>query len=420
MIIEKKINEILTKYPIIKKSVKRLYQVTFYLLSNKEEKKGNINRVTPNDQFEYFFGYYDKSPWDSDERYMLCLRVQDTSKSVAPKEPAELLLIDTKNDNTLTSLGYTNAWNVQQGCMMQWLGPNYNEEIIYNDFIEGEYRSIILNIVTKEKRIISKPIYSITEDGNYALSLDFSRLHRLRKGYGYSNKEDASKNEKVPTSTAIWKVNLKTNEVTDLLSYSDFYNFENDKSMSDAEHKVNHIMINPSGDRFMVLHRWLKGTNKFTRLVTIDMDGKKMFNLNDDKMTSHCFWKNDYEIIAYANKQGKGSGYYLFKDKSLNYEEILTSLKNDGHPSYSPDKEWIITDTYPDRKRIANIYLAKESGEINTLAQVFAPFKYDNDVRCDLHPRWNRSSTAIAFDSVFEGKRRMYTIEVKPENFLEK
>jgi hypothetical protein len=32
--------------------------------------------------------------------------------------------------------------------------------------------------------------------------------------------------------------------------------------------------------------------------------------------------------------------------------------------------------------------------------------------RCDLHPRWNRSGDAICIDSVHEGERQMYVVDV--------
>lgn len=412
MSIENKINEFISDFPIIKKSVKRLYQLFFYAISPKKKKEGDIHRVTPDDGFEYFFGYYDKTPWDITNRYMLSLKVPNTLESPAPKDKAEIVMIDTENNNNITKLGSTNTWNVQQGAMLQWLGPNFDEEIIYNDFRDGDYCSVILNVKTKEERIISNPVYSVSEDGKHALTLDFSRLHRLREGYGYSNKEESTKDEKVPNATAIWKVDLVNNENTPLLTYQDFYNFETSSTMEGSEHKVNHIMLNPSGDRFMVLHRWYDGTAKHTRLVTANIDGSDMYNLNDDKMTSHCYWKNDQEIIAYANREESGTGYYLFRDKTTSVKHILDGLNKDGHPSYSPNGKYILTDTYPDRSRMASVYIA-EQNKIQTVARVFAPFKYDNDVRCDLHPRWNRTGTKISFDSVFEGKRALYTVDLE-------
>ena len=47
-----------------------------------------------------------------------------------------------------------------------------------------------------------------------------------------------------------------------------------------------------------------------------------------------------------------------------------------------------------------------------TVARVFAPFKYDNDTRCDLHPRWNHQGNQICFDSVFEGHRGLYMVKI--------
>ena len=48
--------------------------------------------------------------------------------------------------------------------------------------------------------------------------------------------------------------------------------------------------------------------------------------------------------------------------------------------------------------------------DVKVIARVFAPFKYDNDTRCDLHPRWNHVGDKICFDSVFEGHRGLYVV----------
>jgi len=410
--IENHINNFLQQYPNVKKVIKRVYQLGMYTISPKIKSEGNITRISPDDGMEYFFGYYDKSPWDATDRYMLCLRAKNTYKSVAPNEPAEIILFDTKDNNSYQVLGETRAWNVQQGCMLQWLGPDYSEKIIYNDFRNGDYCSVILNIKTREETLISMPVYSVANNGKFALTLDFSRLHRLRPGYGYANIPDSYKNEKCPDSPCIWYVDLVTGDIIPILKYTDFAHFEPRPEMNDAEHKVNHIMLNPSGERFMVLHRWINKSNKYTRLVTVNSDGTTMYNLNDDNMTSHCFWKNDQEIIAFAHKKEYGNGYYLMRDQTNQYERKWPELTSDGHPSYSPDGSMVVTDTYPDRARIARVYCIKNE-KVHEIAKVFAPFKYDNDVRCDLHPRWNRSGDKICIDSVFEGRRSLYLINIK-------
>lgn len=429
MSLEQKINYQLNKYPAVKKVIKRAYQRTMYAISPKIKSEGNITRISPDDKdHEYFFGYYDKSPWDITDRYMLCMRANDTWSDVSPKEIADILLIDTqKNEDDkdrVKKIAVTRAWNVQQSCMLQWLGPDFSSRVLYNDYRNGKYVSVILTLDTMEERVIPAPVYSVFADGKFALTLDFSRLYNLRPGYGYYNVPEKTKDVALPDATAIWKVDLETGEVTDLLKYTDFANFQPRPEMKEegSVHKVNHIMLSPNGKRFMVLYRWFCGQRKYTRLVTCNVDGTDMYVLSDDDMVSHCFWKNDSEILAFENKHNGGPGYYLMKDKTQEYIHCWPQFSNDGHPSYSPDGSLIVTDSYPDRARVASINLMdgdETKKENKTIARVFAPFKYDNDTRCDLHPRWNHAGDKICFDSIFEGHRGLYVVDLsnrKSEN----
>ena len=414
---EQRVNQKLNKYPAVKKKIKSIYQHTMCAISSGKNHEGNIIRLSPDDfQHDYFFGYYDKSPWDATGRYVLCLKANDTWSSTAPKEPADLLLIDTRNDNRAEKIATTHSWNVQQGCMAQWLGPKFDKKIIYNDFRNGQFVSVVLDVFTKQERVLSMPVYSVSQDGSFALTLDFTRLHRLRPGYGYSNIEEKTKNEKLPHAPCIWKVDITNNQITPLLQYTDFALFEPRKEMSGAEHKVNHIMISPNGKRFMVLHRWFQGGRKYTRLITANIDGRDMYNLSDDNMVSHCYWKDDQTILAFENKKHTGAGYYLMKDKTPCYRQLWPHISSDGHPSYSPDRKLVVTDTYPNRNRMAILKVLNEDFNI-VIAKVFAPFKYDNDTRCDLHPRWSRDGKSICFDSVHEGHRGLYMVSLDSINF---
>lgn len=422
--IEQKINYQLNKYPGIKKVIKRAYQRTMYTISPKVKCEGNIVRVSPDDaSHEYFFGYYDKSPWDATDRYMLCLRANDTWTDVSPREKADIIIIDTAlpetDPNRVRKIAETNSWNVQQACMAQWLGPDFSSHILFNDCREGRYVAVIKEVESGTERVVGAPVYTVSADGKTALTLDFSRLYNLRPGYGYYNIPEKTKDVPLPDATAVWKINLESGDVQPLLTYKDFATFQPRSEMKEAGsvHKVNHLMLSPNGKRCMVLYRWFVGQRKYTRLVTFDTaDGKNMYVLSDDDMVSHCFWKDDEHILAFENKKDGGPGYYLMKDKTQEYFHCWPELNGDGHPSYSPDGKYIVTDSYPDRARVASLRVmdgTEEKKDVTTVvARVFAPFKYDNDTRCDLHPRWNRKGDTICFDSVFEGRRGLYTVGV--------
>lgn len=423
MSLEQKINYQLNKYPGVKKVVKSAYQHAMYAISPKIKSEGNITRISPDDpNHEYFFGYYDKSPWDATDRYMLCMRAKDTWSDVSPKEKADILLIDTSLPETdkrrVRKIAETRAWNVQQSCMLQWLGPDFSSHILYNDCRNGKYVSVILELATGKERIINAPVYTVSSDGKTALTLDFSRLYNLRPGYGYYNVPEKTKGIALPDATAVWKIDLETGEVSDLLTYKDFATFQPRPEMKETEavHKVNHLMLSPDGKRFMVLYRWFVGERKYTRLITCNVDGSDMYVLPDDDMVSHCFWRDNSCILAFENKKNGGTGYYLMKDKTQKYKHCWSELTGDGHPSYSPDRKRIVTDSYPDRARIQYIRVMRdEKSKPEIAAKVFSPFKYDNDTRCDLHPRWNHAGDKICFDSVFEGHRGVYVINLPKE-----
>ena len=425
--IEQKINYQLNKYPGIKKYIKRGYQLVMYAISPKIKSEGNISCVSPSDGNEYFFGYYDKSPWDATGRYMLCMRANDTWSEPDPIGEAEILLFDLNlkvNDKGYCRvLANTHTWNVQQGCMAQWLGPDYSSKIIYNDLRDGKYCSVVLEVATGKEHMLHMPVYTVSADGKTALSLDFSRLHSLRLGYGYAELPEKSKGIALPDETCIWKMDIESGEVVELLKYTDFANFQPRPEMREegSVHKVNHLMLSPNGKRFMVLYRWFCGQRKYTRLITCNVDGSDMYVLSDDDMVSHCYWKNDEEIIAFERKKEYGPGFYLMKDKTQEWTHIWPQLSNDGHPSYCPtDNTLVVFDTYPSRSRIQEVKLGRdndiESSSVKTIAKVFSPFKYDNDTRCDLHPRWSRDGKKVCFDSVFEGHRGLYVVNVENEH----
>ena len=392
-----------------------VYQRLLYLFSKKFKKEGDITVLTPDDGYEYLFGYYDKNPWNEEESHLLALKVKSASAKADSTALAEIVLIPTNREEAIKTLATTHCWNVQQGCMLQWFSK---DEILYNDFRNGAFCAVILNLTNGKERLLPMPIYTLSPDKRFALTLDFTRLHRLRPGYGYANLAEKTKNEPCPDAPAVWRMEIDSGAVTPLFSYRDLAHFESRPEMENAEHKVNHLMISPDGKRFMLLHRWFYKKKKYTRLVTADTDGTGLYNLSDDDFVSHCCWKNNTEIVSYLNRHKGGKGYYLLRDKTTDCTRIWQGLAMDGHPSFSPDGKLAVTDTYPDRRRIQSLYVM-EASRIKRIARVFSPFKYGGDTRCDLHPRFSRKGDKISFDAAFTGKRSIAMVKI-PEALLGK
>ncbi len=303
----------------------------------------------------------------------------------------------------------TKAFNWQQGAKCQWIN---NEEIIYNDYRNDQYVSVIFNAKkNQEIKIIDYPIYDCFND-QYAFSLNYERLAYLRPDYGYFASDEITSLPHLHED-GIYKIDLNSGTKKLFIPLSDAV--QGTVDVPDASHLFNHIMISPDGKHFIFLHRYfLANGRRFDRLMVADAEKGQMDCLSDDGMVSHCTWKNNSEIVGWMHKKGLGNHYYcidiLTKKVSVVGEK---QLKEDGHPSISNNEEWLLTDTYPDKSRMSSLLLFNlNTNECIHLGAFFSPLKFNGVNRCDLHPRFSYDNKSIMFDSVHEGQRKMYVMDV--------
>ena len=141
------------------------------------------SRCITDGQDNYFFGYYDVQPWNKEGNLHLCHKVKFWERMPEKGEIAEIGVIDINNENKYTKLAETTAWNFQQGSLLRWNPAAPNDEIIYNINENGQYKGVIMNIKTGEKRFTDYPLANVDSSGNYGLGINFSRLYDFRPGY---------------------------------------------------------------------------------------------------------------------------------------------------------------------------------------------------------------------------------------------
>ena len=360
----------------------------------------------------YFFGYYDKSPWNFSEEYLLYLSAPRIERHPTVEDEATIGYIDL-SEGERYEVAKTRAWNWQQGCMLQWLDNGEEEPlIIYNDHRSGRFVSVVHHLEEGEQEVIPFPVYDVDWESRKLLTLNFERLHHLRPGYGYDSGKEGL-DGRSPSVEGIYAVDLENGGVKLLVSLSEL---AEDLDEQADYHWVNHIKFNPSGNRVVFFHRYLSGGERKTRMLTIDPDGSDLYCLVEGS-ASHFAWKDDDEILAYAKAfSDEPKGYYLFEDKSKRVEKIGGDvLCQDGHPSFSSDGRWLLTDTYPDKGGRKHLILYDmEERERHDLGKFYTPVKYRLDpLKSDLHPRWDRKGEKICFDSVHEGRRKIYVMDLR-------
>ena len=395
--------------PRIKKSIVGLYQRLFSFVPIKKIQT-EYNVVV---REGYFFGFHDKCPWSPDNKFLLAHKYKNDLKMPNEEDMVEIGYFSEKNQTEFIPLETTRTWNWQMGSMLQWIGNTNN--IIFNDFDDTNHISKLIDINGKLLREYSKPIAAISTDGDYALSHSFIRLRKVAPAYGYANSDNDSASENVPNNDGIYLLNLKNGESKLLFSISDIVNYDTEKYPKDSYHYFTHCLFSPSSKRFAFYHRWLENNNQtWTRLFTCNIDGSDIFKFDFSGVVTHLAWQNEKHLLAYGYKKSVGDHYYLLEDKTNNFkiigEDIFTS---DGHPQFAPDQENIITDTYPDRlRRQYLIHYNFNTNKRNDLTILKSPLSYTGNVRCDLHPRWDRTGRSVAFDSSHTGKRALCTIRL--------
>lgn len=350
--------------------------------------------------YHCYFGYYDKSPMNPSETYVAYLKIKE-----GDKDKADICIYDLKTQ-TPTIIAKTITWNWQQGCMLQWIN---DYELSYNNYENGKYVSTIYNIVTNNIKQNTHSVYAYNSDFTKYLSLNFYRLDLFAKGYGYSQKIGSLELDE----DGVWECEVG-GESKLLISLKQIINY-NAHFKQGVQHYVNHVTYCPNENYIMFIHRWQEQGVAFTsRLLLYDKINDKLITILDNGHVSHYCWFSEQELMIYATNNEGFKGYFIINIYN-GKTKILKGLPHeDGHPTYSIDKNLILTDTYPNNLRIQHLFIYDvKKEELLLLDKLKSPFRYYNEERCDLHPRWSMTNKYIMVDNTATGLRSIRIYKIK-------
>lgn len=412
--LERSIARLLGRFPAIKQFAKVAYSRLVYLRARKSYRyRAAVEPVRFCDKGNSsFFGYYDKSPANSNGQ-VLFHSVSQGTKTVPSKEDSVELVVADNGGKVLHRLA-VKAYNWQQGCRAHWVTDDL---FIFNDFNEDGQRYISRVFSVSEQREMRHFDYPVQDSfgTEYFISLNYRRLMTLRPDYGYRNLPGLTPEELGSLNNdGIWRVDFETGDAYMLVSLAQACAFSPKPEFRQAVHKFNHVMISPSGSQLIVMHRYLIGQRRFDRLLLVDVESGEMDLLSDYGMVSHCFWVDDNVVLGYLRGPKDKDGYWLINTQTGEFSpcaQDALSGYGDGHPHVFGD--WFVTDTYPDKARMQHLLLANwKTGEVKELGEFFHGFEYSGESRCDLHPRFSQDGRAVFFDSVFTGHRQLYRMEL--------
>lgn len=157
--------------------------------------------------------------------------------------------------------------------------------------------------------------------------------------------------------------------------------------------------------------------------------------------------KKLFHLVAGKNKtMGGGMSFHMIDDKDNPHANVFATgiITEDGHPMTHPfNKDWAVCDSYPNKEGDRDLFLYNFPNDTrinlgkyrrlfeNPVTDEKEKFLYGmeqkilNDVsldliaftrsglHCDLHPRWSADGKWAVFDSIHEGTRQIYRVDVQ-------
>lgn len=433
-----------------------------YISKVYETSKGSAN----------WFGYYNYDTLNFDQTKMLCNKSINDACVIKKGMTIDVGYFDIPTGKW-HYIGQSDSFNWQQGAMLQWLPGKGNENKVIFNTSDGHHNiAKIVDIETLKEKTIDWSIYGLTPDGKKSIALNMERSHWCR-AYHYESIVNKLYDVRVAEDDGIFEVDLENNSVRRIISIQDIIHYDYEEYFEKAKHWVEHIMVSPSGKRFCFLHRFTVSAlgNYETRLFVANIDGTGLqiipgwrkyywshFGWNgDDAFAIYTYEtsvhdsiinklnNNNAEIVAnrgktlrssligclktvyhklpisirnmiHKNEQASHTYYQYYKsiDDSFILSDIFSDklLDIDGHPSFTKDGKYMITDSYPDYKHYRRLILYNIERKKSILLGKFYAGLYNKPGICDLHPKLCKNDQYLAIDTAYDGSHHMMLFKI--------
>ena len=252
----------------------------------------------PHDHF--LANYFGINAWSPDNRYVLALET-DIKDQLPDGRPCTLGVVDTVGGNSFIPVTTTRCWNFQEAAMAHWL-PWTKDTFVFNDIRDGKFCAVVMNWRTKEERHYPYPVSAVSEDGTWALSINYARLFLTRPDYGYAGDgQNPRKEVAFPEDDGLWRVDLRTGAAKLIVSCAAVKGMVPKVGPSGMSY-ICHTVISKDMKRVYFLSRSVeesmegvkkfKGVNWHTTAFTCNADGGGICRCFPDGWgSSHFNWK---------------------------------------------------------------------------------------------------------------------------------
>ncbi len=379
----------------------------------------------------HYFGYIGQSrtiPWNASGRYLLALQVGFQDRLPGANDPADVCLIDTRDNYAIRVIDRTRGWNPQQGTMFYWNPQHPETQFFFNDRDPktGKVFTVLFDIAAnggkgtrvREYRFEDTPVGNggVAQNGGYFTAINYARMARLRPVTGYAGAWDWTTEAAAPADDGIFRVDIGTGEKTLIVSFAQLKEaLRGTVENLDARHLfINHTLNNRNNDSIYFFCRadFEEQVNgpRVNAVFTVRPDGSGLTR-HETFIGGHPEWGWGSQVI------GSHGGLQVVYDAAE--QKIVDSLggKNvfpnpEGDIALSPDGTWFVN-SHREGEQHHYTFLEMKTRRVVKSPPVFLSTWNRGPLRLDPAPAWNRTGDAIVVPGIAnDGTRQMFLLEL--------
>jgi hypothetical protein len=397
---------------------------------------------------QHYFGFHDVSPWSPDNTMVVLLRVPSDLRATPNAADAAEVCLWRPGEDDPNPIGVTHAFNWQQGARAQWVNGRNGLAIMVNDLMDGQPATRFYDLASRSWSGGIPAVYSVHPSGGFGLAPDWYRLGKWWRDYSYDLPAEGRHACGEPGD--LRRVDLSTGVESVIVPIAEARRLCGQGANAEGSDFISHAMFSPQGTRFCFMYRRFSEDHAlFSFFLVCNSDGSDLRVLAKEKC-SHFDWLDEDRVVIWTRKlpgqaaalrAGGWTKRFPFKQMvkllrtfhpklkqslfaesyyEVDYRECgkMTPvgsgiLEQDGHPMFTPDRKWMVTDTYVFEGFQPLILFNMISGERRDVVKFPAhPDFLDPALKCDLHPRLDRAGQRVAVDSAHSGMRQLYIVEV--------
>jgi len=338
-----------------------------------------IHRLTHSPRHDKH-AYYDVSPWSPDGSNIVI-------SSALPGENVSQIFVMNADGSDMRMVADDGTFGMHTGAFTQWGADG--QTVYYTARTEDGAALGCVSLKTGDKNLLERPSRMISPDGKRSLFLE----RDIEGGLGIMNTDGTGAHIIVKWEDAI------------ALSPSQ-------EAIEKQPPRFTNCKWSPNGDRVL-----FGITNEYKRPRTV----KELYTVNPDgsdlrwlcPYEHHHIWSRDGAAVLFNGK----TGMMLINADGANLRKVCDL--HVGHPSYSPDSRFIVTDSYGGELPACLVLIDAATGEYRKLVNVPTTLGFTHQ-GTHPHPCWSPDGSQILYDSDQSGTCQIYVLDVPEWDSLSK